>query len=120
MRLIERQYSFLDLANWVVPLAWVYLARRLGLHASVVFAGLAAAFALVNYRLASSDSAPAPKPAPRFRIYFAPGFWFALGLAVYLGYLMVQSPALLGTVLACGTLGAVVAAFLRWRHRASS
>jgi len=120
MRLVERQNSLLDLANWVVPLAWVYLARRLGLHTWVVMTGLAVAFALLNYRLAATDSTPAPRPAPRYRIYFSPGFWFALGLAVYLGYLMVQSPALLAALLACGTLGAVVAAVLRWRHRTSS
>jgi len=120
MHLVERQYSLLELANLVVPLGWIYFARRLGLHPWVVLPGLVVAFALVNYRLTAQDPAPTPKPVSRYRIYFIPGFWFALGLAAYLGYLMVQSPALLGTLLACGTLGAVVAAFLRWRHRTSS
>jgi hypothetical protein len=28
MRLLERHYNFLELANWIVPLGWIFLAHR--------------------------------------------------------------------------------------------
>ena len=52
MRRLERQYNFLDLANWMVPLGWIFLA------------GLRLAFFAVNYRVIVSEGAPVLETPP--------------------------------------------------------
>jgi hypothetical protein len=113
MRLLERQYKVLDLANWIAPLGWIFVARRLHFSSWLVLAGLLLAFLCVNYRISFSEGVPAPEATPRRPrpIYCFPGSWLGLALAACLGDLLVQSQWLLGTLLVSGTLGAVVATF---------
>ncbi|MGC2194294.1 MAG: hypothetical protein WA628_06440 [Terriglobales bacterium] len=46
--------------------------------------------------------------------------WLGLALALYLGYLVVQSQWLLRALIVGGTIGVVVATFLRWRFSQES
>lgn len=115
MRLVERQYTFLDLANWVVPIGLILIARQLHISSWLVFVGLMLGFICVNYKPALSEGAPTghrEKPRP---LYSRPVFWLGLALAAYLGYLLLQSQWFLWTLIVGGTIGALVATFLRWR-----
>jgi hypothetical protein len=62
MRLLERQYNFLELANWIVPLGWIFLAHRFHFPSWLLLAGPLLAFLRVNYKL--SEGVPAPEARP--------------------------------------------------------
>lgn len=119
MGLVERQYNLVDFANVVVPLVWVALASRFHFPAWLALTGFLLLFILVNYRVGFHDSVPPQPPPPQRqrRIYFQPGFWFVLALIAYLAYLVMRSGWFLWTLLISGTLGILVAVFLRWKNR---
>ena len=122
MRLIERHYGLLSLANWVVPVAWILVAKRLHTPTWIFFVGLLLGFVALNYRITTSrDIFDSPKvPQRRAPVYFSPAFWMLVSLVVYFVYLDLKSQWLLYYLLIAGSIGACVATYFRWRHKAAS
>ncbi len=122
MRLIERHYHLLSLANWIVPVAWVLVATRLHVPTWHFFVGLLLGFFALNYRIATSKGIPdlASPPRPRDPVYFSPAFWMLVSLAVYFVCLVLKSQWLLYYLLIAGSIGACVTSYLCWRHKAAA
>ena len=122
MRLVERHYYLQNLVDWVVPVGWFLVARRLHFPTGLFPVSLLLGFFALNYRITLSQQLPDAPTVPRKRdpIYFEPGFWLLVSLAVYLVYLVLRSQWLLYYLLIAGSIGASVATYLRWQNRASS
>jgi hypothetical protein len=122
MRLIERHYCLQNLVDWVVPVGWVLVARWLHFRTWLFPVGLVIGFFASNYRITLSGQVPDPPAIPRRRepLYFEPGFWLLVSLAVYLAYFVLRSQWLLYYLLIAGSIGACVATYLRWHNKVSS
>ena len=121
MRLVEHHYKLLDLANWIVPLGWMFAAMQFHLPAWMVLGGFLIGFLAVNFRLDRFEGEPANElPFRRHPVYARPSFWLLLGLPAYLVYLVFQSRWLLWYLLIAGMIGFAVAVLLRRRYQRAS
>jgi len=122
MTIVERQYNFLDLANFIVPMGWVFLANKFHYSWWLFGSVLLFSFFCVNYRIsfssAVSDKSEIKKQEVPF--YASPGAWLVFTIAAYLGYLLLQSRWLLEMLLMTGAIGVAVASLLRDLRRHQS
>jgi hypothetical protein len=121
MKLVEREYNFLELVNCGLIVVGFWAAGRVH-HVWLLSAFMFVVFLLCNYKVVSRDDASANPLAAkaRKRLYHSVSFWWLVVLGAYFVYVFVNTGWVFWFLLFSGVLGGGIAALLRRNHGSST